>query len=192
MTEAGATGGTVQLRLVGPEDRDRLRAWRNDPAVAQHMYTTHEIGPEEHARWFAGLLGDDRRRAWVASLDGVPVGAVFVTGIDRENRRATWGFYVADPRTRGRGVGSAIWVFVLDHVFEELGLHKLCSEVLSSNEASLAMHQKFGFRTEGVLHDHVLRDGRWLHAHLLAMWADDWAERRAGFEAGLRGNGRLA
>jgi UDP-4-amino-4,6-dideoxy-N-acetyl-beta-L-altrosamine N-acetyltransferase len=179
----------VELVPVGPEDRDRLREWRNDPDVARFMYTTHEIGPEEHARWFDGLLADDRRRAWVVRMDDIPVGAAFMTDIDRENRRATWAFYLADPRTRGRGVGSAVEVFVLNHAFDELGLHKLCCEVLSFNEAVVAMHTRFGFRPEGVLHDHYRRDGEWVHVHQLAIWADDWAERRAGFEEKLRRRG---
>ncbi|WP_236828147.1 MULTISPECIES: UDP-4-amino-4,6-dideoxy-N-acetyl-beta-L-altrosamine N-acetyltransferase [unclassified Blastococcus] len=177
---------------VGPEDRDRLREWRNDPEVARFMYTTHEIGAEEHARWFAGLLADDRRRAWVVRMDDLPVGAAFVTDIDRENRRATWAFYLADPRTRGRGVGSAVEFLVLEHAFGELGLHKLCCEVLSFNEAVVAMHTKFGFRPQGVLQDHYRRDGEWVHVHQLAMWAGDWAERRAGFEEKLRARGLLA
>lgn len=176
----------VELVPVGPQDGDRLRAWRSDPAVARFMYTTHEIGAAEHARWLDRLLTDDDRQGWTIQMDGTPVGAAFMTGIDRQNRRAAWAFYLADERTRGRGVGSAVEFLVLEHAFTELGLHKLCCEVLSFNEAVIAMHTRFGFRTEGVLHDHFLRDGQWVHVHQLAIWAEDWAQRRPEFEATLR------
>lgn len=182
----------VELVPLGPGDRDQLRTWRNDPEVARYMYTTHEIGAEEHARWFERLLSDDSRQGWTIDMDGIPVGAAFMTDIDRENRRAVWAFYLADERTRGRGVGSAVEFLVLEHAFSELKLHKLCCEVLSFNEAVIAMHTKFGFRTEGVLHDHFLRDGEWVHVHQLAIWADDWAQRRPDFEAKLRRRSLLA
>lgn len=182
----------VELVPVEPADSARLLTWRNDPEVARFMYSTHVISPAEHDRWFDGLLGDDRRRAWTVRMDGDPVGAAFVSDIDRQNRRASWAFYLADPRTRGRGVGSAVETLVLNTAFDELDLHKLCCEVLSFNAAVIAMHTKFGFREEGVLHDHYLRDGEWVHVHQLAMWAKDWAQHRPAIEAKLRERSLIA
>jgi UDP-4-amino-4,6-dideoxy-N-acetyl-beta-L-altrosamine N-acetyltransferase len=182
----------IELKPIGPEDKDRLRTWRNDPDVGRFMYTTHEISAEEHERWFERQLSLDDREAFTILMDGDPVGAAFVSDIDRENRRAYWAFYLADPRTRGRGVGSAVEVLVLNHAFDDLGLHKLCCEVLSFNEAVIAMHQKFGFQPQGVLREHFFRDGQWVDVHQLAMWADDWTVGRAAFEEKLRGRGLIA
>ncbi|MGM3293799.1 GNAT family N-acetyltransferase, partial [Escherichia coli] len=68
-------------------------------------------------------------------MDGISVGAAFMSDIDLLNRRASWAFYLADESTRGRGVGGAVEYLVLHHAFEVLGLHKLCCEVLSFNAA---------------------------------------------------------
>jgi len=182
----------IELKPVGPDDEDRLREWRNDPEVGRYMYTTHEISAEEHSRWFDRLLVDDSRRAWTILMDGEPVGAAFISGIDRDNRRAQWAFYLADPRTRGRGVGSAVEVLVLNHAFDVLHLHKLMCEVLSFNQAVIAMHRKFGFQPQGVLREHYLRDGEWIDVHQLAMWADDWARNRDRFETTLRSRALIA
>jgi UDP-4-amino-4,6-dideoxy-N-acetyl-beta-L-altrosamine N-acetyltransferase len=133
----------------------------------------------------------DDRLAWTILMDGDPVGAAFISDIDTENRRAYWAFYLADPRTRGRGVGSAVEVLVANHAFDELGLHKLCCEVLSFNQAVIAMHQKFGFQPQGVLREHYFRDGEWVDVHQLALWAHDWAATRSGFETTLRDRGLL-
>lgn len=179
----------IELVPVTCEHRADLRRWRNDPEVARYMYTTHEISEDEHAAWFERLLAADDRRAWVVSMDGEGVGAVFLTGIDQENSRATWAFYLADPRTRGRGVGSATEFLLLDIAFVEMGLHKLCAEVLSFNQPVLEMHKKFGFAEEGLLREHWLRDGEWLDVHVIAQFRDSWLKRRAGFEERLRGRG---
>jgi UDP-4-amino-4,6-dideoxy-N-acetyl-beta-L-altrosamine N-acetyltransferase len=182
----------IEIKQVSPQDKDRLRAWRNDPDVRQFMYTTHEISAEEHERWFERQLELDDRIAWTILMDGDPVGAAFVSDVDRENRRAYWAFYLADARTRGRGVGSAVEVLVCNYAFDVLGLHKLCCEVLSFNAAVIAMHQKFGFQPQGVLREHYFRDGQWVDVHQLALWADDWKATRAGFEEKLRARGLIA
>ena len=52
------SGPRVALRDVTDGDRDRLRDWRNQPDVAQWMYTDAVIGPEDHARWFAAALAE--------------------------------------------------------------------------------------------------------------------------------------
>lgn len=179
----------IALEPVAERHRDVLRKWRNDPAVAQYMYTTHHISEVEHNAWFERLLSLDDRQAWVISMDGIDVGACFMTAIDRTNERASWAFYLADPRTRGRGVGSATEYLLLEIAFLEMGLHKLCAEVLSFNAAVFEMHKKFGFIEEGRLRDHWYRDDSWVDVHVIAMFRSTWLERRGAFREKLAARG---
>lgn len=181
----------IRLLQVAPENRDDLRRWRNAPEVSRYMYTTHQISAGEHAAWFERLLTAADRKAWIVSMDGHGVGAVFLTDIDPDNSRATWAFYLADPRTRGRGVGSATEFLLLDIVFVELGLQKLSAEVLSFNQPVLEMHKKFGFVEEGCLRRHWYRDGEWLDVHVIAQFRDSWLERRDAFAEKLMARGLI-
>ncbi|MDP3383413.1 MAG: GNAT family N-acetyltransferase, partial [Phenylobacterium sp.] len=90
-------GPQVQLRDVTPADRDRLRVWRNQPAVAQWMYTDAQISEADHARWFAAALSDPTRRYWIIELDGEPVGLANLADISEANRRCAWAYYLASP-----------------------------------------------------------------------------------------------
>lgn len=146
---------SISLRNMRLEDIERVRAWRNQPEVARYMYTDHEISEAEHARWFGNALDSGDRKYWIIELDGNPVGLADLVDISERHRRASWAFYLADPSVRGRGVGSFTEKFVLRYAFEELGLNKLCCEVLGSNDAVVAMHQKFGFRVDGVLRQQI-------------------------------------
>jgi UDP-4-amino-4,6-dideoxy-N-acetyl-beta-L-altrosamine N-acetyltransferase len=183
----------VELRPLRQDDKDRLLAWRNSPEVAAYMYTDHKIGPDEHARWFAGIEGDERRAYYVIEMDGEPVGLANFYDIDRTNGRASWAYYLAEPSVRGRGVGGYVEYLMIEKAFGEFGLRKLWCEVLLSNRGVWRMHQRFGFQEEARLRRHVLKAGAPEDVVGLGLLAEDWAEVRpktretlqaAGFELG--------
>ena len=182
----------IELTDLAEEHRWQLLDWRNDPDVARYMYQSDPITREVHDAWFTRLLEAPDHLGWAVVMDDKPVGAAFVSRIDTGNRHAFWAFYLADPATRGRGVGSAVEYLVLEKAFTELKLHKLCCEVLSFNQAVVTMHKKFGFVEEGLLREHRRRDGEWLDVHVLAMFEHEWAQRRPAFEEKLRARGLVA
>lgn len=168
----------IGLRDLRPGDADRLFAWRNSPAVAPYMYTDRPIAPDEHARWFASAPADPRRRYWIAELDGAPVGLVNLYDIERDHCRCAWAYYLAEPATRGRGVGAAIEFAVLDHVFGPMGLNKLWCEVLEENRSVWRLHESFGFTVEARLREHIRKGDRYLNVLGLGLLASDWARTR--------------
>ena len=180
---------SVALRPLAAEDGSQVLAWRNAPEVAAHMYTDHVIGPEEHAVWLKATLGADDRRYWIVELDGAGVGVAHVVRIDHVNRRCEWGFYLADPATRGRGVGACVQYAVIEHVFAQLGLNKLWCEALVENARALDLYESFGFRREALFRDHVLKDGRFRDVVGLGLLAAEWAELRAASMDRLRAKG---
>jgi RimJ/RimL family protein N-acetyltransferase len=64
------------------------------------------------------------------------------------------------------------------HVFEELGLEKLCCEVLASNDGVVKMHQRYGFQVDGVLRRHVIKNGERVDVVTMSLLRDDWAASR--------------
>ncbi len=138
------------LRPMEEADLERVLAWRNHPQVRRWMYTTHEIGPEEHRRWFEASAGDPQRHLLVYELDGQACGFVNVTvdvATGVAGASATWGFYLAPdaPRGSGRGLGEA----AIDHAFGTMALEELRGEALASNANSIAFHRRLGFEASG-------------------------------------------
>jgi UDP-4-amino-4,6-dideoxy-N-acetyl-beta-L-altrosamine N-acetyltransferase len=168
----------IELRLITIEDGPQILECRNDPAISAYMYTDHRISQDEHEAWLRRLLVSDDRMGWMIQLDGKPVGAAFITGIDKQHRSAVWAFYLAEPAVRGKGVGSVVEGFVLETAFEQLGLHKLSCEVLGFNQGVLAMHRKFGFRDEGLFREEKLKQGDWQDVYRLAFFEEDWLAER--------------
>jgi UDP-4-amino-4,6-dideoxy-N-acetyl-beta-L-altrosamine N-acetyltransferase len=168
----------VTLRRLQPDDRDRLLEWRNLPEVATYMYTDHRISEAEHANWFAGAIVDPTRIYWIIELDREPVGLANLYDITQVHKRAYWAFYLADSRIRGRGVGSATERFVMRHVFLDLGLDKLCCEVLATNDGVVKMHERYGFQIDGVLRQHVLKGGDRVDVVSMSLLRHEWASGR--------------
>lgn len=183
------SAATVQMRPLAAGDRDRLLGWRNQPEVARWMYSDHVIGPDEHARWFEAALTDARRRYWVIEADGKPVGLANLYDIAPEHRRCAWAYYLADPSTRGQGIGSFVEFWVIEHVFGDLGLGKLWCEVLIGNEPVWKLHEGFGFVREALFRDHVIKDGAPADVVGLGLLASDWAVRRDASRERLRARG---
>ena len=182
-------GPQVQLRDLTPADRDRLRVWRNQPDVAQWMYTDAQISEADHARWFAAALSDPARRYWIIELDGEPVGLANLADISLANHRCAWAYYLASPSVRGKGVGAYVEYWVIEHVFGQLGLSKLWCEVLVENEAVWKLHESFGFRREALLRQHVWKNGEPRDVVGLGLLAEDWAAAREVSRERLRAKG---
>jgi UDP-4-amino-4,6-dideoxy-N-acetyl-beta-L-altrosamine N-acetyltransferase len=168
----------VALRLVDETDRDRLLAWRNDPAVAAFMYSDHLIGRAEHDRWFDSLPATTRRRDWIVEAAGQPAGLSSLVDIDRDQGRATIARYLAPDAPRGTGLGGFAEFKMIDHAFGPMGLRKLWSEVLAFNEIAWTLHMTHGFQREALFRAHVVKDGQPHDVVGLGLLAPEWAARR--------------
>jgi UDP-4-amino-4,6-dideoxy-N-acetyl-beta-L-altrosamine N-acetyltransferase len=182
----------VALRPVVESDNTRLLEWRNSPDVRAFMYTDHVIGQAEHARWFAGAIGDPTRRYWIIEADEVGVGMANLYDIGAEPGRATWAYYIADPSMRGKGVGAMAEYLVIEQVFGTLGLTKLWCEVLETNPAVIKLHKRFGFVEEARLPGRVIKDGAPVDAIGLGLSRDGWLAVKLAMAERLRAMGHNA
>lgn len=179
----------IELRPVRNDDSPQLLEWRNMPEVSAWMYSDHEISRAEHDRWFATAMADETRRYWVIEQDGKPVGLANLYDISRPHRKCAWAYYLADPATRGKGVGSFVEFWMIEHVFRDQGLNKLWCEVLIGNEPVWRLHESFGFKREALFRAHVFKDGEPQDVVGLGLLAADWAEVRPRSLERLRAKG---
>jgi UDP-4-amino-4,6-dideoxy-N-acetyl-beta-L-altrosamine N-acetyltransferase len=182
----------IDLRDVASEDCDRLYAWRRSSEVARWMCGAFTETPETHRRWFDSFLQSPDKKGWVIQHNGAPAGFLALTGLASPHRRAEWGWYIGEASARGRGVGRAAQALGLDKAFDELKLHKVWAEVIAANDAALKAQTSAGFRREGYMRSHVLKDGQFVDVVLLAILADEWRARRAQVRRGLASSHLIA
>jgi UDP-4-amino-4,6-dideoxy-N-acetyl-beta-L-altrosamine N-acetyltransferase len=175
----------IPLLDAGPDVQAHVRRLRNQPDVRKYMYTSHEISELEHQAWLDSLQGNARQSVFAIITDGKPIGIVSLSAINAAQKTADWAFYL-DPQVQGKGFGSLVEFWLLDHAFAEAGLEKLNCEVLQSNTAVIGMHQKFGFVLEGVRRQNILKDGQRLDVVLLGITRAEWKTRRPSLEPSIQ------
>ena len=169
------TSGAL-LRPLAETDLEIVRAWRNSPRVASVMFTDEIISEASQRAWFAGLKNDPTSVYLVFEVDGIPTGLVSFKKIDPASGSAVWGFY------RGRedapGTGLAMGFHALQFAFETRRWRRLTGETFSFNKGGIAFHEKLGFRREGVLRQHALKNGRFEDVIVFGLLREEWMDRR--------------
>jgi UDP-4-amino-4,6-dideoxy-N-acetyl-beta-L-altrosamine N-acetyltransferase len=130
--------------------------WRNSEVVRYSMFSQQKISWEEHVDWFKKIYSSQLEK-WFLYIDEkrVPSGVVYFKEID-VNKKADWGFY-ANPEAES-GTGMRMSLEAINYAFFEMGLEKIESSVLISNQRSIAMHEKVGFsESNGIANDARIR-----------------------------------
>ena len=95
------------------------------------------------------------------TYDGELVGQVTVSNVVRGAfQSASIGYWV-DRRVAGRAVTPTAVAIVVDHCFEQVGLHRVEANVRPENGPSLRVVEKLGFHAEGERARFLFIDGDW-------------------------------
>lgn len=164
------------LRAIKPEELELMLSWRNAPGVRANMYTRHEISLDEHLQWWGRIQSRVDQKYFMYECQSTPLGIVAFTGIDTASRNSSWAFY-ASPQAP-KGTGSRMEYLALECAFNEQKLHKLYCEVLAVNSPVIKLHQKFGFKIEGILREQHRVDEVFVDVYKLGILAREWSSKR--------------
>jgi L-amino acid N-acyltransferase YncA len=166
----------MEIRRIEPGDRAALERFLEEIPEADRTFLKEDVAdPEVVAAWVRP--GDARSIALDA---GDVVGYVAVIPLHGWSSHVGEVRIVVDPDHRGRGVGQALARHAVLEALE-LGVAKLVVEVISDQEALIAMFVALGFEPEALLTDHVRdRSGELRDLLVLAhSVADQWASMAA-------------
>lgn len=169
-------GKLVKLRAKTREDLALYVRWLNDPTLAPLLRggMLQPISLEKLTARFEQQLRADcpdvpsELGYVIADLrDNRGVGCIGLQHIDWKNRCGSQLFMLVDPMTGlNRGLASSFYaaealVLFLQHLFSNLGLHRIEAETLAFNCKVLRGIEKAGFKREGVRRECVYIAGRY-------------------------------
>ena len=129
-----------------------------------------EVSLESRREWLSHYGETGRYRMLVAERDSVLLG---YAGSSKLRPRPAYDtsvettIYVAHDQ-RGLGIGSLLYTALFDLLARE-DLHRAYAGITLPNDASVALHHKFGFKDIGVYHEVGFKFGRY--------WDVGWYEK---------------
>jgi phosphinothricin acetyltransferase len=144
----------VGVRAATAADVPRLTEIYNHYIV--HTPATFDIEPmtiAERAEWFSHYATTGPHRVLVAEADGAVLGSAWSSPFRPKRAYDTTvetSVYCA-PEAVGRGLGSALYDAIFGELARVPGLHRAMAAITLPNDASVALHERFGFRRTGLL-----------------------------------------
>jgi phosphinothricin acetyltransferase len=165
--------GEVRIRTAERENLARLTEIYNYYVVNTPVTFDIEAYTEERREnWFAQFATTGRYRLLVAEQDGIVIG---YAGTTRFRPKAAYETTVETtiycaPEAVGKGIGGRLY----GELFEALrgeDIHRFVAGYALPNDASHALHCRFGFKVVGVFTDNGRKFGKY--------WDVCWTERTA-------------
>ncbi len=160
----------ISLRAAEPVDLENLFGWENDienwevsgtitpfskNILEQYLKDAHlDIYTTKQLR----LMIDQKTEINGASKC---IGCIDLFEFDPKNKRAGIGILIADKKYRGKGIAGEALGLVIDYAFSILDLHTIFANIGSTNEASISLFKKAGFKEQGIKKDWNLNLGIW-------------------------------
>jgi ribosomal-protein-serine acetyltransferase len=156
---------SLKLRLLKEEDAEELflRNDQNRHHLRQWMPWLDETKSASDTLNFIrrSLEGATAgtQYSYTLLLDDELVGVVAFNNIEKLNRCATMGYWLAKSKM-GRGYMTAAVKALMDEGFQQLELNRIQARVATANYPSQAVCARLGLKKEGVL-----RQAEWLYDH---------------------------
>lgn len=156
----------IFLRKIEYSDTANIIKWRNSDFVREHFIYQALFTRESHEAWMKNMVETGRVDQLIICLkdetvEGVPVGSVYIRDIDRNHNKAEYGIFIGEESARGQGIGSMTAALMVEYCFKQLKLHRLFLRVFADNHQAIRSYEKAGFVKEAYLKDDVKINGKY-------------------------------
>ena len=170
----------VYLRALEPEDYKTTHPWRLDDEIwGSVVGPKYFVSTEYEKKWVNDAVlspGNSLRLAVCLKEDHKHIGLVSLTDIDRNNGSAQCSILIGEKSLWGMGLGTEAVLLMLHYGFYTLGLTRIEARQLLSNQASVRLFERCGFKVEGVLRKAVFKDGRHQNLNQISILREEFDE----------------
>lgn len=158
-------GEFVALRAIERADLAQLLAWRNRPEMRRYFREYRELGGDQQNAWYENVVLKDpatRMFSIVERASDRLLGACGLCYINWVDRNADFSIYLGadDLYIDARLAPDAARV-LMRYGFDELGLHRLWSEIYAFDQAKQALFESLEFQLEARYRESHWSEGGW-------------------------------
>ncbi len=161
---------TIILRPVVREDLPLRMKWLNSEPVLRWM-PIGRVTAETTEQWFERNKDDVSKRhftVFCVKTDRA-IGIAGLTGINQKDANAASYLAIGETDYLKKGIAPQICGLLARYGFEQLGLNRVYAYCYADNAASIRAFLKAGFKQEGLLRQHALRDGAFVDRAVLGI-----------------------
>jgi phosphinothricin acetyltransferase len=166
----------ICIRPAAPADLVPITAIYNHYVSHSHATFDHvPYTPAERRRWFQQFGADGPHRLLIAAHEEAgPIGYAGSTRYNSEPAFAPTAMLTIylHPEWTSAGLGTRLYQELLAILCPRRDLHRLVAAIALPNDASVRLHQRFGFETVGVFDQYARKWGQYLRAL--------WLQKRVG------------
>lgn len=161
-------------RLFGFSDIEQRVNWINNPLINQSMYFELPATVDKTKKWLEAIEKDNSRIDFTFVDDAVGIVAMGgITNVSNNNKNAE--FYVMiNPDCHAKGYGKEISVWIFNYAFSILNLEKLYLYTNDNNIPAYKIYEKSGFKLEGLLRQHKIKNGVFLDVRFYGLLKSEW------------------
>jgi|LGVF01.1.fsa_nt_gb RimJ/RimL family protein N-acetyltransferase len=168
----------VYLRAFEIEDFKTTHLWRGDEEIIKSVAgRKYFVSKEYEKKWINDAIfsnGNSIKLAVCMKEKDKHVGNVYLNSIDHFNKSAKSGLIIGDKSAWGQGLGTEGYIILLHHAFHDLGLIRVSATQLLDNTASIRVHEKSGFKQEGIMRKAVFKNGEFHDLNLMSILREDF------------------
>lgn len=168
----------VAMTLLRETDLPMVMDWRMRPDITRYMNTDPVLTIDKQQKWFDKVRGDKTQRHWLVNYEDIPIGLINIFDVDQVNSRCSWGYYIAETAYRSLRLAMYLEWSLYDYVFDVMKLNKLCSETFVDNKQVVKLHLLCGGREDGVMRQHIHKNGKFYDVSIISILASEWEEKK--------------
>lgn len=162
----------ARCRNIKEDDLEMIMNWRMMPEITKYMNSDPKLTIEGQKNWFKKISASETDRYWILEVDGVPSGVVSL--VDYDGHKVHTGVYIAVKEKRSLKLTMYLQWNLYRYAFEYMGVSKVCEEVFEENKAVNRILDMCGSKREGVLRNHIYKNGEYYNVVFRGILKDEW------------------
>lgn len=161
----------IEIRDLSINDLDFFISIRNECAN-EFLHDSRIFTIEDAKSWFS----NSKPNYYIIRYDNVDIGYFRTSNYSQVNRNIYIGCDLQRD-WRGKGLSYLSYLEFIPKLFDNLDLHKISLEVLSTNTVAYNLYKKIGFVEEGRKRDEVLKNNQWVDSIIMSIKREEYTEK---------------
>lgn len=179
---------TVCFRDFEERDVEFIYRVKNDEKLNSMIVGEwHPFSYEEAVKWVHGCMGEHETfKFWAICTNNEEkriIGWVSLSQIDKTNQCACFhGIVIGDSTYRNGFAWIETYCFILEYVFETLGLNRLYGSSIIGHKQSNIAGDLFLFKVEGIQREAVVKEGKFYDVRQTSILKREYFENKRNGE----------